>query len=187
MPISWPTTGDTSQSKRTVGPYVTSDLVLKATSQVVITLTRHPGEVKLLTGKSRLTNAEGREITNRDTILVRLKRLVIVPFDNSLRYRSNILKNLWSCTLWIVRKCKVIFSIFMVTPCMFIILNHFFVQLMYTQIILKLLNCSEISPTRCNNCVFILRNGFTLHVSGDNLTHHQEYICCIWPRVSRLT
>ena len=30
--------------------------------------------------------------------------------------------------------------------------------------------CSEISPTRCNNCVFILRNGFTLHVSGDNLT-----------------
>ena len=39
---------------------------------------------------------------------------------------------------------------------------------------------SEISPTRCNNCVFILRNGFNLHVSGDNLTHHQEYICCIW-------
>ena len=26
---------------------------------------------------------------------------------------------------------------------------------------------SEISPTRCNNCVFILRNGFTPHVSGD--------------------
>ena len=45
---------------------------------------------------------------------------------------------------------------------------------------------SETSPT-CNNCVFILRNGFTLHVSGDNLTHHQEYICCIWPQVSRLT
>ena len=22
---------------------------------------------------------------------------------------------------------------------------------------------------------FILRNGFTLHVSGDNSTHHQEY------------
>ena len=40
---------------------------------------------------------------------------------------------------------------------------------------------SEINPTRCNNCVFILRNGFTLHVSGDNSTHHQEYICCIWP------
>ena len=36
------------------------------------------------------------------------------------------------------------------------------------------LSSSEISPTRCNNCVFILRNGFTLHVSGDNLTHHQE-------------
>ena len=34
---------------------------------------------------------------------------------------------------------------------------------------------SEIIPTRCNNCVFILRNGFTLHVSGDNSTHHQEY------------
>ena len=27
----------------------------------------------------------------------------------------------------------------------------------------------------------------TLHVSGDNLTHHQEYISCIWPPVSRLT
>ena len=46
---------------------------------------------------------------------------------------------------------------------------------------------SEISPTRCNNCVFILCTGFTLHVSGDNLTHHQEYICCIWSQVSRLT
>ena len=33
----------------------------------------------------------------------------------------------------------------------------------------------EISPTRCNNCVFYIRNGFTLHVSGDNLTHHHEY------------
>ena len=50
-----------------------------------------------------------------------------------------------------------------------------------------MLYCSEISPTRRNNCVFILRNGFTLHVSGDNLTHHQQYICCIWPQVSRLT
>ena len=49
------------------------------------------------------------------------------------------------------------------------------------------LDSSEISSTRCNNCVFILRNGFTLHVSGDNLTHHQECICCIWPKVSRLT
>ena len=52
---------------------------------------------------------------------------------------------------------------------------------------LKLIYSSEISPTRCNNCVFILRNGFTLHVSGDSLIHHQEYICCIWPQVSRLT
>ena len=50
-----------------------------------------------------------------------------------------------------------------------------------------MLYSSEISPTRCNNCVFILRNGFTLHVSDDNLNHHQEYICCIWPQVSRLT
>ena len=50
-----------------------------------------------------------------------------------------------------------------------------------------MLYSSEISPTSCNNCVFILRNGFTLHVSGDNLTHHQEYLCCIWPQVSRLT
>ena len=47
--------------------------------------------------------------------------------------------------------------------------------------------CIEISPTRCNNCVFILRSGFTLHVSGDNLAHRQEYICRIWPQVSRLT
>ena len=50
-----------------------------------------------------------------------------------------------------------------------------------------MLYSSEISPTRCNNCVFILRIGFTLYVSGDNLIHHQEYICCIWPQVSRLT
>ena len=50
-----------------------------------------------------------------------------------------------------------------------------------------MLYSSEISPTRCNNCVFILRNGFTLHVSGENLAHHQEYICCIWPQVCRLT
>ena len=28
---------------------------------------------------------------------------------------------------------------------------------------------------------------FFLHVSGDNSTHHQEYICCIWPQVGRLT
>ena len=34
---------------------------------------------------------------------------------------------------------------------------------------------------------FVLRNGFTLHVSGDNSTHHQEYICCIWPQVGRYT
>ena len=50
-----------------------------------------------------------------------------------------------------------------------------------------MLYSSEINPTRSNNCVFILRNDFTLHVSGDNLTHHQEYICCISPQVSRLT
>ena len=49
-----------------------------------------------------------------------------------------------------------------------------------------MLYSSEVSSTRCNNCVFILRNGFTLHVSGDNLTHHQEYICCIWPQVSMM-
>jgi len=50
-----------------------------------------------------------------------------------------------------------------------------------------MLYSSEIILTRCNNCVFIFRNGFTLHVSGDNLTHHQEYICYIRPQVSRLT
>ena len=33
----------------------------------------------------------------------------------------------------------------------------------------------------CATIAFILRNGFTLHVSGDNSTHHQEYIRCIWP------
>ena len=38
-----------------------------------------------------------------------------------------------------------------------------------------MLYSSEISQTKYNNCVFILRNGFTLHVSGDNLTNHQEY------------
>jgi len=27
----------------------------------------------------------------------------------------------------------------------------------------------------------------TLRVSGDNLTHRQEYISCIWPPVSWLT
>ena len=45
--------------------------------------------------------------------------------------------------------------------------------------------CSEIIPTRCNNCGLIFPNA--LHVSGDNPTHHQEYICCIWPQVSRHT
>ena len=32
----------------------------------------------------------------------------------------------------------------------------------------------EINQTRCK-IAFILRYGFTLHVSGDNSTHHQEY------------
>ena len=36
-----------------------------------------------------------------------------------------------------------------------------------------LLNSGEICPTRCNNCVFLFT--VALHVSGDNLTHHQEY------------
>ena len=47
--------------------------------------------------------------------------------------------------------------------------------------IYKTITSSEISPTICNNCVFILCNGFTLHVSGDNLTHHQEYISICTP------
>ena len=38
-----------------------------------------------------------------------------------------------------------------------------------------MLYSGEISPTRCNNCVFFSAMVFTLHVSGDNLTHHQEY------------
>ena len=33
---------------------------------------------------------------------------------------------------------------------------------------------SEIIPTRCNNCVYSSQ-WFTLQVSGDNSTHHQEY------------
>ena len=37
-----------------------------------------------------------------------------------------------------------------------------------------MLYSSEISPTRCNNCVFILRNGFTLHVSGWSRQHDTE-------------
>ena len=45
----------------------------------------------------------------------------------------------------------------------------------------------KIIPTRCNNCVLFFANVFTLHVSGDNPTHHQEYMCCIWPQVSGLT
>ena len=43
----------------------------------------------------------------------------------------------------------------------------------------------KIIPTRCNNCVLFFAYAFTLHVSGDNSTHHQEYMCCIWPQVSR--
>ena len=46
----------------------------------------------------------------------------------------------------------------------------------HNRAIKPLLYSSEISPTRCNNCVFILRNGFTLHVSGDNLTHHHLFL-----------
>ena len=45
----------------------------------------------------------------------------------------------------------------------------------------------KIIPTRCNNCVLFFANAFTLHVLGDNPTHHQEYMCCIWPQVSRHT
>ena len=49
-----------------------------------------------------------------------------------------------------------------------------------------MLYSSEISPTRCNNCVFILRNGFTLHVSGDNLTHHQVCKCVTFAMTNKL-
>ena len=85
---------------------------------------------------------------------------------------------------WILRKQQ------LTKVCSFevVVFISFHVSDPYNNTDLTLLrNSSEISPTRCNNCVFILRNGFTLHVSGDNLTHHQEYICCIWPQVSRLT
>ena len=43
----------------------------------------------------------------------------------------------------------------------------------------------KIIPMRCNNCVLFFANAFNLHVKGDNPTHHQEYMCCIWPQVSR--
>ena len=45
--------------------------------------------------------------------------------------------------------------------------NHIFLIFVVPSIVLY---SSEISPTRCNNCVFILRNGFTLRVSGDTHT-----------------
>ena len=34
----------------------------------------------------------------------------------------------------------------------------------------------KIIPTRCNNCGLFFANAFTLRVSGDNATHHQEYV-----------
>ena len=58
------------------------------------------------------------------------------------------------------------------------------VNLIFVVPCIMLYNC-EISPTRCKNCVLFF--AMALHVSGDNLTHHQDYICCIWPQVSRLT
>ena len=88
------------------------------------------------------------------------------------------------CISWTI-KCLILYTIYKSTS-----LDRFVCQLIpvpQSQALLLRLSSSEVSPTRCNNCVFILRNGFTLHVSGDNLTHHQEYICCIWPQVSRLT
>ena len=45
----------------------------------------------------------------------------------------------------------------------------------------------KIIPTRCNNCGLFIANVFILHISGDNPTHHQEYMCCMWPHVSRHT
>ena len=39
--------------------------------------------------------------------------------------------------------------------------------------------CGEISPTRCNNCVFILRNGFTCF--GRQSHPSSGVQCCIWP------
>ena len=47
--------------------------------------------------------------------------------------------------------------------------------------------CSENNSNEMQQLRFILRRCFTLHVSGDNPTHHQEYMCCIWPQVSRHT
>ena len=47
--------------------------------------------------------------------------------------------------------------------------------------------CESIQSQQDATIAFILRNGFTRYVSGDNSTHHQEYICCIWPQVGRYT
>ena len=47
--------------------------------------------------------------------------------------------------------------------------------------------CSENNSNEMQQLRFILRKCFTLHVSDDNPTHHQEYMCCIWPQVSRHT
>ena len=47
--------------------------------------------------------------------------------------------------------------------------------------------CSENNSNEMQQLRFILRKCFTLHVSGDNPTHHWEYMCCIWPQISRHT
>ena len=46
---------------------------------------------------------------------------------------------------------------------------------------------SENNSNEMQQLRFILRKCFTLHVSGDIPTHHQEYMCCTWPQVSRHT
>jgi len=54
---------------------------------------------------------------------------------------------------------------------LFTVVNNLEICFLYLIFVVPsiMLYCSEISPTRCYNCVFILRNGFTLHVSDHAL------------------
>jgi hypothetical protein len=60
------------------------------------------------------------------------------------------------------------------------------IQILYLIFVVPsiMLYSSEISPTRCNNCVFIHRNGFTLHVSGNYVPIiRRKYRTCATPGI----
>ena len=114
-----------------------------------------------------------------------VKSTYILPLYNKRCSETNVVRRrlLYSCVLTIQSHVYLYYTL-KTWQFSWKVNNNFFLIFVVPSIMLY---SSEITPTRCNNCIFILRNGFTLHVSGDNLTHHQEYICCIWPQVSRLT